>query len=101
MSDEIVLAVITVKDNPVPPVPSVQEWCSICAQEVWVSEDSARLTEAQRVCMDCLPGLAKTTGPIEAAITRETRERLNNLGMTNQQIDKLLEEYNPFNTINS
>ncbi len=64
MSDQRVLVCTPKALNPYPVPGSEVRWCSVCADEVWVSPDGLRFEERTpnmtMVCFDCAVGMSDT-----------------------------------------
>lgn len=80
----ICMPVILLSD---PAVPSTLRACERCKQQVWMSEDSNRVfgQGATIICTPCAGTLPKDN--IQTAITEETRQRLRDMGLTDEYIN--------------
>lgn len=61
----------------IPPVPSRTCWCSICAEELWISVTVGALMIKRNlnpVCIDCARGLAATDEPVYSILPEQEPE---------------------------
>jgi hypothetical protein len=84
MSDYLVCALVSEMDDPVEG--SHVRWCSICAEEIWVSPSSIHLIDVKvtPVCGECVNGLP--TEGAEIVILPEVEQELRAHGFSPEAI---------------
>jgi hypothetical protein len=84
-----IIVCMLVTDLAIPPVESKEQWCTICAEPVWISLNALKV-DADPVCQECAMGIpGYDEAPVE--VPPEVRETLHAEGYTDEMIDEVLE----------
>lgn len=92
MSERPVLVCGAAADLPMAVRGSTTKRCEMCGTAVWVAPSSKHLPNPRIICTLCAPALMALDGEVLVApITDAQRAELHTLGVTDAQIDAMME----------